>query len=89
MWKTKDEIAFKDVVLSYVQRLKTSFVFLFWSETKLSILDGPFTIAEFIIGSGVCEVGVVLCVVLRGGGGRGCLMCGLEGGVGVSVSFLY
>ena len=31
-----------------LQRIKTSFVFLFWSETKLSIVDGHSTLARFI-----------------------------------------
>ena len=31
-----------------IQRLKTSFIFLLWSGTKLSISNGPSTIAEFI-----------------------------------------
>ena len=46
-----------------------SFVFLFWLEAKLPILDGSSTIAEFIDWMG-CRcgkiVGVVSCAVLRG-----------------------
>ena len=39
-------IAFRDEM--FMQKRKTSFVFLLWLETKLSILDGLFTIADFI-----------------------------------------
>ena len=31
-----------------IQRLKTSCVFLLWSGIKLSILDGPSALVEFI-----------------------------------------
>ena len=38
---------FEDDVLS-IQRLKSSFVFFFWLETKLFIKDGPSTLVGFI-----------------------------------------
>ena len=40
-------IAFEDSVLS-IQRLKASFVYLLWSETKLFIKGGPLTLIDFI-----------------------------------------
>ena len=46
-WKVRNEIAFRDEVLS-IQKLKTYFVFLLWLETKLSIVDGPSPIVTFI-----------------------------------------
>ena len=45
--KTKNKIAFEDNVLS-IQRLKSSFVYFLWSETKLFIKDGPLTLVGFI-----------------------------------------
>ena len=47
IWKASNTIAFKDCVLS-IQRLKASFVYLLWSETKLWIKDGPSTLIDFI-----------------------------------------
>ena len=47
IWKTRNKIAFTDDVLS-IQKLKTSFVLHLWSETKLSIEDGPSTLVTFI-----------------------------------------
>ena len=45
--KTKNKIAFEDNVLS-IQRLKSSFFYFLWSETKLFIKDGPLTLVGFI-----------------------------------------
>ena len=39
-------MAFRDELFS-IQKLKTSFVFLLWSEAKLSIVNGPSTFVEF------------------------------------------
>ena len=47
IWKARNGVAFKDEVLS-IQHLKTSFVNLLWSETKLSIVGGPLIIVGFI-----------------------------------------
>ena len=47
IWKTRNSIAFEDVVLS-IQKLKISFVYLLWLETKLWIKDGPSTLIDFI-----------------------------------------
>ena len=47
IWKARNTIAFEDGVLS-IQKLKVSFVYLFWSETKLWIKDGPSTLIDFI-----------------------------------------
>ena len=47
IWKARNTIAFKDCVLS-IQRLKASFVYLLWLETKLWIKDGPSTLIDFI-----------------------------------------
>ena len=33
-----------------MQRTKTSFLFLLWSETKITIIDGPLSIAGLLIG---------------------------------------
>ena len=40
VWKARNGIAFRGDMLS-IQNLKASFVFLLWSETKLSMVDGP------------------------------------------------
>ena len=40
VWKTRNGIIFSGEVLS-IQRLKSLFVHLFCSETKVSIVDGP------------------------------------------------
>ena len=40
VWKVRNKIAFEDDVLS-IQRLKSSFIYFLWSETKLFIKDGP------------------------------------------------
>ena len=42
-----NKIAFEDSLLS-IQRLKASFVYLLWSETKLWIKGGPSTLIDFI-----------------------------------------
>ena len=47
IWKARNSIAFEDCVLS-IQRLKSSFVYLLWSETNLWIKDGPSTLIDFI-----------------------------------------
>ena len=47
IWKARNSIAFEDCGLS-IQRLKVSFVYLLWSETKLWIKDGLSTLIEFI-----------------------------------------
>ena len=47
MWKARNIVAFKDEVLS-LQWLKSSFVFLLWLETNLSIVGGPSTLIGFI-----------------------------------------
>ena len=47
VWKTRNDIVFRDEVLS-IQTLKSLFVHLFWSETKVSIVDGPMTLVHFI-----------------------------------------
>ena len=47
IWKVRNKIAFEDSLLS-IQRLKASFVYLLWSETKLWIKDGPSTLIDFI-----------------------------------------
>ena len=47
VWKAKNKIAFEDDVL-FIQRLKSSFIYLFWSETKLFIKDGPSSLVGFI-----------------------------------------
>ena len=47
IWKARNGVAFKDEVFS-IQQLKTSFVYLIWWETKLSIVGGPLSIVGFI-----------------------------------------
>ena len=47
VWKARNCLAFKDDVVS-IQRLKYSFIFCLWTETKLFIVDCPLTIANFI-----------------------------------------
>ena len=47
IWKARNRIAFEDSVLS-IQRLKASFVYLLWLETKLWIKDGPSTLIDFV-----------------------------------------
>ena len=47
VWKARNIIAFGDDVLS-IQRLKGSFVYLLWLETKLFINDGLSTLIDFI-----------------------------------------
>ena len=47
IWKARNRIAFENSVLS-IQRLKASFVYLLWSETKLWIKDAPSTIIDFV-----------------------------------------
>ena len=47
VWKTRNDIVFRDEVLS-IQRLKSLFVHIFWSETKVSLVNGPMTLVHFI-----------------------------------------
>ena len=47
VWKVKNKIAFEDDVL-FIQRLESSFIYLFWSETKFFIKDGPSSLVGFI-----------------------------------------
>ena len=47
IWKARNSIAFEDGVLS-IQKLKVSFVYLLWLETKLWIKNGPSTLIDFI-----------------------------------------
>ena len=47
VWAARSKIAFEDSVLS-IQKLKTSFVYLLWSETKLLIKGSPSTLIDFI-----------------------------------------
>ena len=47
IWKARNSITFEDGVLS-IQKLKISFVYLLWLETKLWIKDGPSTLIDFI-----------------------------------------
>ena len=47
VWNARNKIAFEEEVLS-IQRLKSSFVYFLWSETKLFIKDGPSTLVDFI-----------------------------------------
>ena len=46
VWKVRNGIVFRDEVLS-IQRLKSSFVYLFWSETKVYFVDGPTSLVNF------------------------------------------
>ena len=47
IWKARNSIAFEDCELS-IQKLKASFVYFLWSESKLWIKDGPSTLIDFI-----------------------------------------
>ena len=47
VWKARNKVAFEEKELS-IQRLKFSFVYFLWSETKLSIKDGPSTLVDFV-----------------------------------------
>ena len=48
IWKARNKIAFEDAMLS-IQKLKSSFVYFLWVETKLGIKEGPTTLVEFIV----------------------------------------
>ena len=47
VWKARNRIVFKEDVLS-IHKLKYLFLFLLWSETKLSIENSPSTLDGFI-----------------------------------------
>nr|CAN70023.1 hypothetical protein VITISV_030171 [Vitis vinifera] len=47
VWKARNKVAFEEEELS-IQRLKNSFVYLLWSETKLFIKYGLSTLVDFI-----------------------------------------
>ena len=47
VWKARNKVAFEEEELS-IQRLKNSFVYFLWLETKLFIKDGPLTLVDFI-----------------------------------------
>ncbi|RVW47359.1 Ribosome maturation factor RimM [Vitis vinifera] len=47
VWKTRNKVAFEEEELS-IQRLKSSFVYFLWLETKRSIKDGPLTLVDFV-----------------------------------------
>ncbi|RVW49843.1 Glycoprotein 3-alpha-L-fucosyltransferase A [Vitis vinifera] len=47
VWKTRNKVAFEEEELS-IQRLKASFVYFLWLETKRSIKDGPSTLVDFV-----------------------------------------
>ena len=47
VWKARNKFAFEEEVLS-IQRLKTSFVYFLWSETKLFIKDRPSTLLDWV-----------------------------------------
>ncbi|RVX21575.1 putative ribonuclease H protein [Vitis vinifera] len=47
VWKTRNKVAFEEEELS-IQRLKASFVYFLWWETKRSIKDGPSTLVDFV-----------------------------------------
>ena len=47
-WKARSRIVFKGEFFFSVQRVKTSFVFLLWIETRKIIQDDPSNIAGFI-----------------------------------------
>lgn len=45
--KLEEFFFYKDEVFS-LQQVKTSFVYLLWLETKVSIVDGPMTFVGFV-----------------------------------------
>ena len=47
VWKARNRIVFKDECFS-LHRVKTSFAFLLWIETRKVIQDDPSSIAGFI-----------------------------------------
>ena len=47
IWKARNKFVFEDKVLS-IQKLKISFVYSLWEESKLYIKEGPKTLVYFI-----------------------------------------
>ena len=47
IWKTRNNIAIEDSVLS-IRRLKASFLYLLWLETKLWIKGGHLTLIDWV-----------------------------------------
>ena len=47
VWEARNGVAFRGEIFT-TQGLKISFVSLLWAETKLSIMNGPSTLLEFI-----------------------------------------
>ena len=47
VWKTRSKVVFEEEEL-LIQRLKNSFVYFLWLETKLFIKNGPSTLVDFI-----------------------------------------
>ena len=45
--RARNVIVFRNEVLS-IQRVEYFFIYLLWSETKMSVVDGPSTIVQFI-----------------------------------------
>ena len=47
VWKVRNKIVFEDMELS-IQKLKSSFVYRLWLETKAYIKDGLGTLVDFV-----------------------------------------
>ena len=65
IWKARNYIVFEDKPFS-LQKAKTSFLFLLWSETKASISNGPLTLAKVyrLVGLHVSRGTLVFLLVL-------------------------